>query len=117
MSNRLTPEQFAVKSLGPGRVPSPLKLSTHVGDGLAHYVPEGTRVLYKASGEREEDFDMDLFMERAGPSIGEGIERPGLCQPALPVAATMASVSAAMARITPAASPMAAVCWKLTCGC
>jgi 6-phosphofructokinase 1 len=67
MSNRLTPEQFAVKKLGPSRVPSPLKLSTHVGDGLAHYVPEGTRVLYKASGEREEDFDMDLFMERAGP--------------------------------------------------
>jgi len=67
MSNRLTPEQFAVKSLGPSRVPSPIKLSTHVGDGLAHYVPEGTRVLYKASGEREEDFDMDLFMERAGP--------------------------------------------------
>ena len=67
MSNRLTPEQFAVKSLGPSRVPSPLRLSTHVGDGLAHYVPEGTRVLYKASAEREEDFDMDLFMERAGP--------------------------------------------------
>jgi 6-phosphofructokinase 1 len=67
MSNRLTPEQFAVKTLGPCRVTSPLKLSTHVGDGLAHYVPEGTRVLYKASGEREEDFDRDLFMERAGP--------------------------------------------------
>lgn len=67
MSNRLTPEQFQVKTLGPCKVPSPLQLSTHVGDGLAHYVPDRTHVLYKAAGERPEDFDPDLFMERAGP--------------------------------------------------
>jgi len=67
MPGRLTPEQFKARTLGPCRVPSPLKLSSHVGDGLAHYVPDTTRVLYKAAGEKPEDFAPDLFMERAGP--------------------------------------------------
>jgi 6-phosphofructokinase 1 len=67
MAHRLTPEQFKVKTLGERRVPSPLRLSPHVGDGLAHYVPDGTRVLYKVAGEREEDFDSELVLERAGP--------------------------------------------------
>jgi 6-phosphofructokinase 1 len=67
MANRLTPEQLLVRTLGERRVPSPLKLSAHVGDGLAHYVPDGTRVLYKVAGERDEDFDTHLVLERAGP--------------------------------------------------
>lgn len=67
MANRLTPEQLQVRTLGERRVPSPLRLSAHVGDGLAHYVPDGTRVLYKVAGERDEDFDTDLVLERAGP--------------------------------------------------
>jgi 6-phosphofructokinase 1 len=67
MPNRLTPDQFVVSTLGPCTVPSPLGLSTHVGDGLAHFVPDETRVLYKIAGETAEDFSLDLFMERAGP--------------------------------------------------
>lgn len=67
MPNRLTPEQFKVASLGPCRFPSPLGLTAHVGDGLAHYVPDRTRVLYKVSGEDPDDFSLDLFLERAGP--------------------------------------------------
>ena len=67
MANRLTPEQLQVRTLGERRIPSPLRLSAHVGDGLAHYVPDGTRVLYKVAGERDEDFDTHLVLERAGP--------------------------------------------------
>ncbi|HEX5133349.1 MAG TPA: 6-phosphofructokinase, partial [Candidatus Krumholzibacteria bacterium] len=67
MPNRLTPDQLKVKSLGECRFPSPLGLSPHVGDGLAHYVPDGTRVLYRVAGEQDEDFDAHLFLERAGP--------------------------------------------------
>ncbi len=67
MANRLTPEQLVTRTLGERRVPSPLNLSAHVGDGLAHYVPDGTRVLYKVAGERDADFDSHLFLERAGP--------------------------------------------------
>jgi 6-phosphofructokinase 1 len=67
MPNRLTPGQFAVQMLGPCTVPSPLSLSAHVGDGLAHFVPDQTRVLYKIAGEDTEDFSLDLFLERAGP--------------------------------------------------
>jgi 6-phosphofructokinase 1 len=67
MANRLTPEQLVTRTLGERRVPSPLNLSAHVGDGLAHYVPDGTRVLYKVAGERDADFDGHLFLERAGP--------------------------------------------------
>lgn len=67
MASRLTPEQFAVKALGENHVPSPLGLSPHVGDGLAHYVPDSTHVLYRIAGENVDDFDPHLFLERAGP--------------------------------------------------
>ncbi len=67
MSHGLTPEQFVVKSLGECTVPSPLGLSPYVGDGLAHYVPDKTRVLYRIAGEEDGDFDSHLFLERAGP--------------------------------------------------
>jgi 6-phosphofructokinase 1 len=67
MPNRLTPAQFEVANLGPCTVGSPLSLSTHVGDGLAHFVPDQTRVLYKIAGESANDFILDLFLERAGP--------------------------------------------------
>jgi 6-phosphofructokinase 1 len=67
MPNRLSPEQLRVPTLGECIVQSPLGLSTHVGDGLAHFVPDRTRVLYKIAGECEEDFNLDHFLERAGP--------------------------------------------------
>src|SRR5262245_32358848 len=67
MASRLTPEQLVPRTLGERRIPSPLNLSTHVGDGLAHYVPDRTRVLYKVAADQEEDFDAHLFLERAGP--------------------------------------------------
>ncbi len=63
----MTPEQLIVKTLGQCRVPSPLGLSVQVGDGLAHYVPDSTSVLYKVAAERPEDFDTRLLLERAGP--------------------------------------------------
>jgi len=67
MPNRLTPEQFKVRTLGTCTVPSPLGLTAHVGDGLAHYVPDSTRVLFKVAGEKPADFSPELFLERAGP--------------------------------------------------
>jgi len=67
MPNRLTAEQFRVSTLGECTVTSPLGLSTHVGDGLAHFVPDRTHVLYKIAGEDADDFSLDLFLERAGP--------------------------------------------------
>ncbi|HKW14784.1 MAG TPA: ATP-dependent 6-phosphofructokinase [Candidatus Krumholzibacteria bacterium] len=67
MANRLSPEQFRVATLGECTVQSPLGLSTHVGDGLAHFVPDKTRVLYKIAGEGVDDFNLDHFLERAGP--------------------------------------------------
>lgn len=67
MPNRLIPEQLLVPTLGACTVRSPLSLSTHVGDGLAHFVPDQTRILYKIAGETQDDFSLDLFLERAGP--------------------------------------------------
>lgn len=67
MASRLTPEQLVTRTLGKRLVPSPLGLSSHVGDGLAHYVPDKTRVLYKVAAEPDAAFDPHLFLERAGP--------------------------------------------------
>lgn len=67
MANRLTPEHLVTRTLGERLIPSPLGLSSHVGDGLAHYVPDKTRVLYKVAAEPGAAFDPQLFLERAGP--------------------------------------------------
>ena len=50
MASRLTPEQLVPRTLGERRIPSPLNLSTHVGDGLAQITvrPDDTVVLVGA---------------------------------------------------------------------
>ena len=41
----LAPADLAVDSLGQASFPSPLQLSTEMGDGIANYVAEGSTVL------------------------------------------------------------------------
>ncbi len=61
------PGDFKVTTLGERGMRSPLKLSRRQNVGWSNFVPDETRVLYKVTGERDEDFDMTLNMERAGP--------------------------------------------------
>ncbi len=63
----MKPTDLEVTRLGPCRVPSPLRLSSHAGDEHADFVPADARVLYRVSGTRPEDFDPTLCFERAGP--------------------------------------------------
>jgi 6-phosphofructokinase 1 len=61
---------FSIQRLGDNAVPSPIKLSKHLGDSLANYVGDDERVLYDI------DFTLDTvsealpprgLLERAGP--------------------------------------------------
>ncbi len=61
---------FSITKLGVAETPSPIKLSTHLGDSLANYVRDDERVLYDI------DFTLDTvseslpprgLLERAGP--------------------------------------------------
>jgi 6-phosphofructokinase 1 len=63
----LSPEDFAVKSLGENNYESPLNLSKIRGDGIADYVPDNASVLYQVTSEDGEEFRTDLKMERGGP--------------------------------------------------
>lgn len=61
---------FTVPTLGEARIPSPVKLSTTPGDGVANYVDDKARVLYKVDvlpegGQYCVD-DSDL-LQKAGP--------------------------------------------------
>ena len=67
----LAPADLAVESLGPAGLPSPLQLSTEMGDGIANYVAEGSTVLIHQ--DRDEvlarlsaGLDLPAF-EAAGP--------------------------------------------------
>lgn len=58
---------LVVRTLGPAKFPSPLQLSTVVGDGVADYVPDDTRVL----------FDIELPPGRQTPVSLVSFERAG----------------------------------------
>lgn len=63
-----TQAQLEVRSLGERTVPSPLGLSTRVGDGIADYVPDGARVLLEAETVLGRSQEGSIMMEKAGPS-------------------------------------------------
>ena len=65
--DELSNSDFEVTILGKRRFESPLGLSTRRGDGIANYVPNEARILYHVTNEGCQDFDLSLFMERAGP--------------------------------------------------
>jgi 6-phosphofructokinase 1 len=63
----LEPSMLAVRSLGPRNVPSPLKLSTKVGDGIADFVPDDVRILASVETQAGGETRSDLSFEKAGP--------------------------------------------------
>ncbi len=50
----LSPEDLRIATLGPATLPSPLGLSTVVGDGVANYVQDAESVLYDLDRDRTE---------------------------------------------------------------
>ena len=63
----LTPESVTIETLGPRGIPSPLKLSTVVGDGVVNFVPDEARMpAYVEMTPGLTDRDEVLF-EKAGP--------------------------------------------------
>jgi 6-phosphofructokinase 1 len=67
----LAPADLAVESLGPAGNPSPLQLSTEMGDGIANYVAEGSTVLIHQDRDEvlariKDGRDLPAF-EAAGP--------------------------------------------------
>ena len=59
----LAPADLAVETLGPAGLPSPLQLSTELGDGIANYVAEGSTVLI------HQDRDEVLARLKAGSDL------------------------------------------------
>jgi 6-phosphofructokinase 1 len=68
MASSLTPDDLRIPELGAPRFPSPLRLSTTVGDGLGDFVSEDRRVRFEVEitmGAPEAGDD--LLFERTGP--------------------------------------------------
>jgi 6-phosphofructokinase 1 len=63
----LTQADFAVRCLGERRVPSPLGLSTVLGDEIADYVPDRARVALTVEMMEGEAAVPPLVFEKAGP--------------------------------------------------
>ena len=59
-------DELAVRTLGPRRYVSPLPMSTTLGDGVANFVPDDMRVLYRIRLRESEQPDPTAF-ELAGP--------------------------------------------------
>ncbi len=58
---------FKVRTLGPCRIPSPLKLSTSYTEGSASYVSDETRILFNIEEIAGERTDEMITLEKAGP--------------------------------------------------
>jgi 6-phosphofructokinase 1 len=63
----LTPENVKVKSLGECRIPSPLGLSTVLGDGVVNYVPDNARMPAMVELSSDVSHAAGVFFEKAGP--------------------------------------------------
>ena len=63
----LTPENVKVKSLGECRIPSPLDLSTVLGDGMVNYVPDKARMPAMVELSCDVSGAAGVFFEKAGP--------------------------------------------------
>ena len=66
-TSKLQPGDFAVRTLGPATVPSPLALSTEPDDEVADYVPDDSRVLYDVEFSAASPPAPSLAFEKAGP--------------------------------------------------
>jgi 6-phosphofructokinase 1 len=60
-------KDLKVKTLGKRMVPSPLKYSQQLGDGVVNYIRDETRIRYQINIKTEEELDNDLLFEKAGP--------------------------------------------------
>jgi 6-phosphofructokinase 1 len=63
----LTPNELAVRCLGPRTVDSPLTLSTVRGDGIGDFVPDDARMLFRPDFSPRDPIRADLSFEKAGP--------------------------------------------------
>ena len=63
----LTPENVKVKSLGECRIPSPMGLSTVLGDGLVNYVSDDACMPAMVELSPNVPSDEGVFFEKAGP--------------------------------------------------
>jgi len=63
----LTPEEVIVETLGERRIPSPLQLSTVVGDGVVNFVPDEARMPACVEVMPTPDEQAPVFFEKAGP--------------------------------------------------
>jgi 6-phosphofructokinase 1 len=66
MSNKL---DLKIDSLGEAKFPSPLKLSTQKGDGLANFIEDSKRILYhiETDIDQPQDLTQHGLLEMAGP--------------------------------------------------
>ena len=67
--NILTKHDFAISTLGPGKIPSPVHLSRRHGDMIANYVSDNDRVIYDINGVPGEQvvYEAGHLIEKAGP--------------------------------------------------
>ena len=63
----LTPESVKVQSLGECRIPSPMGLSTVLGDGVVNYVPDDARMPAKVELSSDVPGQAGVCFEKAGP--------------------------------------------------
>ena len=63
----LTPENVKVRSLGECRIPSPMGLSTVLGDGVVNYVPDDARMPAMVELSSNVPGGEGVFFEKAGP--------------------------------------------------
>jgi 6-phosphofructokinase 1 len=63
----LRPEDVKVKSLGECKIPSPVGLSTVLGDGVVNYVPDDARMPASVELSSHDPKAEGVFFEKAGP--------------------------------------------------
>ncbi len=61
----LTPENVRIETLGERQIPSPLKLSTVVGDGVVNFVPDEARMPACVEVMSTPDEQAPVFFEKA----------------------------------------------------
>ncbi|MCX6906882.1 MAG: ATP-dependent 6-phosphofructokinase [Verrucomicrobia bacterium] len=62
----ITPENTLIANLGPRNIPSPLRLASRRGEGVAQFVPDDARVRYQVECGSGDDLPDNIFFEKAG---------------------------------------------------
>ena len=89
MEPELTPESFAVTSLGPASVPSPLALSNTKGQQICDFVPDDVRIHYEIETSPGRRPRLDLLVEKAGPRAKIFSSRGSARRPSSPAAGSV----------------------------